>query len=309
MMPTIRILVNPEEKEGLTEDQKLAALMRALGHWNAQTLDIRDAVKQTYLDSRLYGDGEKPIYLFRNVYPASDFKDTVVELQKAADFNNIQIFVTPRRNGRIMEDKSYLREQVKGHPNVLSTWFGDEAGPLPRANKGQYIVKPVSGSSAIGVYFADAAQVKEKRAKGDLQGHIVQRRLDLQDERSIYFVDSNFIYATKTRDGTSLDPDQRWDMVEYEPSAKEMKLAREFERFCTRSPGQVVRIDFGTDQKGKQWLMELEDLSPHLSFDCVSEESAVKMTKAIMTSIERGRALIMKNGRKPIGSLPSAFGL
>ncbi|MGW1348301.1 hypothetical protein ACWCQE_03390 [Streptomyces sp. NPDC002409] len=159
-----------------------------------------------------------------------------------------------------MAGKQYLVDLSRaGRPVIPTVDRAADLGALPGA--AQYVVKPKLGADSIGLRFVrEAALAREE--DGTV---LVQPRIDFRYEVSFYFVDHDFQYALYAP-----DPERRWVLEPYAPSAADLEFARGFVEWNTLEHG-IQRVDACRTARGELLLVELEDLNPYLSLDRVAQ--------------------------------------
>ncbi|MET9657308.1 hypothetical protein [Streptomyces sp. NPDC006510] len=171
-----------------------------------------------------------------------------------------------------MAGKQYLVDLSRaGHPVIPTVDRAADLGALPEA--AEYVVKPKLGADSAGLRFVREAALPE----GEDGTMLVQPRIDFRYEVSFYFVDHDFQYALYAP-----DPERRWVLEPYAPSAADLAFARGFVEWNGLGHG-IQRVDACRTARGELLLVELEDLNPYLSLDRVAEpvrEAFVSRMKA-----------------------------
>ena len=177
-----------------------------------------------------------------------------------------------------MVGKRYLVElSVAGEPVIPTVDRRADLERLPRA--AEYVVKPELGADSIGLEVLSA----DRLAETDLDGLLVQPRIDFRHEVSFYFVDRAFQYALHAP-----DPDRRWALEPYDPTAADLVFAQRFVDWNTIDHG-IQRVDACRTAEGELLLVELEDLNPYLSLDRVDAGTRDAFVAAMTASL---RALL-----------------
>ncbi|MFF9068148.1 hypothetical protein ACF09E_22635 [Streptomyces sp. NPDC014891] len=175
-----------------------------------------------------------------------------------------------------MAGKQYLLDlTAAGHPVIPTVDRPEDLHRLPES--AAYAVKPKAGADSIGLRFLD----REELAGLAYGGLLVQPRIDFRYEVSFYFVDDRFQYALHAP-----DPDRRWVLEPYEPTAEDLAFARGFVDWNTLDHG-IQRVDACRAPGGELLLVELEDLNPYLSLDRVPEETRERFVGAFTDSLHR----------------------
>ncbi|MDQ1051834.1 hypothetical protein QFZ76_010159 [Streptomyces sp. V4I2] len=100
-------------------------------------------------------------------------------------------------------------------------------------------------------------------------------------EVSFYYVDDAFQYALHAP-----DPERRWALKPYEPTAADLAFARRFIGWNTLNHG-IQSVDAGCIREGELLLVELEDLNPYLSLDLVSDRNRDSFVASTTASLHR----------------------
>ncbi|HEY9439775.1 MAG TPA: hypothetical protein VIS29_14235 [Streptomyces sp.] len=173
-----------------------------------------------------------------------------------------------------MAGKQYLVDLSRaGFPVIPTVDRAADLGLLPGA--AQYVVKPKLGADSVGLRFVDEPALPEG-ADGTL---LVQPRIDFRYEVSFYFIDRDFQYALYAP-----DPERRWVLEPYEPSAADLDFARRFVEWNSLAHG-IQRVDACRSAEGELLLVELEDLNPYLSLDRVPEAVREAFVARMTTSV------------------------
>ena len=172
-----------------------------------------------------------------------------------------------------MAGKQYLLDlTAAGLPVIPTVDRAADLGRLPDVP--EYVVKPKLGADSIGLRFVPRDELDALDLDGmggldgldGLDGLLVQPRIHFRHEVSFYFVDHDFQYALRTRDGG-----ERWDLETYEPTAADLEFARRFIDWNDIAHG-IQRVDACRTPDGELLLVELEDLNPYLSLDLLAPE-------------------------------------
>ncbi|MFE0649149.1 hypothetical protein ACFVZH_11220 [Streptomyces sp. NPDC059534] len=173
-----------------------------------------------------------------------------------------------------MAGKQYLLDlTAAGYPVIPTADRPEDLHRLPEAER--YAVKPKAGADSIGLRFLPYEELAGL-AYGDL---LVQPRVDFRYEVSFYFVDDLFQYALYAP-----DPERRWVLEPYEPTAEDLAFARRFIAWNTLDHG-IQRVDACRAPEGGLLLVELEDLNPYLSLDRVPEPVRERFADALVGSL------------------------
>lgn len=173
-----------------------------------------------------------------------------------------------------MAGKQYLLDlTAAGYPVIPTADRPEDLHRLPDAT--EYAVKPRAGADSIGLRFV-AREELAALPYGDL---LVQPRVHFRYEVSFYFVDDLFQYALYAP-----DPERRWVLEPYEPTAEDLAFARRFIEWNTLDHG-IQRVDACRTPEGGLLLVELEDLNPYLSLDRVAEPVRERFADTLVRSL------------------------
>ncbi|MER5713384.1 hypothetical protein [Streptomyces sp. NPDC002122] len=173
-----------------------------------------------------------------------------------------------------MAGKQYLLDlTAAGYPVIPTADRPEDLHRLPDAT--EYAVKPKAGADSIGLRFVAPGDLPSL-AYGEL---LVQPRIPFRYEVSFYFVDDLFQYALYAP-----DPERRWVLEPYEPTAEDLDFARRFIDWNTLDHG-IQRVDACRTPEGGLLLVELEDLNPYLSLDLLPEPVRERFADALVRSL------------------------
>lgn len=173
-----------------------------------------------------------------------------------------------------MAGKQYLLDlTAAGYPVIPTADRPEDLHRLPDAT--EYAVKPKAGADSIGLRFVPYEELAAL-PYGEL---LVQPRIDFRYEVSFYFVDDLFQYALYAP-----DPERRWVLEPYEPTAEDLVFARRFVDWNTLDHG-IQRVDACRTPEGGLLLVELEDLNPYLSLDRVPEPVRERFAETLAGSL------------------------
>lgn len=177
--------------------------------------------------------------------------------------------VNPLTGRGDMHGKRYLVDLwTAGEPVIPTVDRREDLALLPDAH--QWVVKPVLGADSVGLRLLDSLDGV------DLQGSLVQPRVDLDHELSFVFVGRQFQYAVRAP-----DRERRWELVPYAPTDDDLAFAQRFVDWNTLDLG-VQRVDACRTGDGGLLLVELEDLNPYLSLDLVEAPTRSRFTDALV---------------------------
>ncbi|RKN64466.1 hypothetical protein D7231_27915 [Streptomyces klenkii] len=178
-----------------------------------------------------------------------------------------------------MAGKQYLLDlTAAGFPVIPTVDRAEDAGRLPAAD--EYVVKPKLGADSIGLRFVPREELADL-SYGPSGSVLVQPRIRFRYEVSFYFVDDAFQYALHAP-----DPDRRWELVPYEPTAEDLAFAQRFVDWNGIEHG-IQRVDACRTPEGELLLVELEDLNPYLSLDLVDPRTRDAFVDALKAALHR----------------------
>ncbi|MFC5907321.1 hypothetical protein [Streptacidiphilus monticola] len=224
------------------------------------------------LDAAALMDGFDAV-LVRNSGPVLHYREAYADFRARALASGARVY-NPLTGRGDMAGKQYLLDLTEsGYPVIPTVDRADRLHLLPAG--GRYAVKPKEGADSIGLRFVD----RDELAALDLDGMLVQPRVDFRYEVSFYFVDDAFQYALHAP-----DPERRWVLRQYRPSAADLAFARRFVDWNTLERG-IQRVDACRTREGALLLVELEDLNPYLSLDLVAEPAREGFVAALTESL------------------------
>lgn len=211
----------------------------------------------------------------RNSGPVLHFQEAYDRFRERATALGTPVY-NPLNGRADMAGKQYLVDlTATGHPVIPTVDRPEELHRLPEATA--YAVKPKAGADSIGLRFVPYAELAGlPYGDGDL---LVQPRIDFRYEVSFFFVDDRFQYALYAP-----DPERRWELVPYEPTAADLDFARGFIAWNTLRHG-IQRVDACRAPDGGLLLVELEDLNPYLSLDRLDEPGRAHFTAELTRSL------------------------
>ncbi|MEU4581943.1 hypothetical protein AB0F92_07620 [Kitasatospora aureofaciens] len=214
------------------------------------------------------------VVLVRNSGPVLNYRAEYEDFRARALERGARVYT--QLTGRAdMAGKQYLLDlTAAGYPVIPTV---DRAEDLPRLPVvPEYVVKPKLGADSIGLRIVPLEQLGTVRYDEDL---LVQPLIRFAYEVSFYFVDDAFQYALHAP-----DPEQRWRLEPYEPTAADLEFARRFIAWNTVEHG-IQRVDACRTPEGGLLLVELEDLNPYLSLDLVDEATRDRFIAALKASL------------------------
>lgn len=178
-----------------------------------------------------------------------------------------------------MAGKQYLVElSAAGAPVIPTVERSEDLHLLP--DSAEYVVKPKAGADSIGMRFATRGELEGR----ELGAVLVQPRIPFRYEVSFYFIDDSFQYALYAP-----DPDRRWDLRPYRPTAADLAFAGGFVEWNAIRHG-IQRVDACRAPDGGLLLVELEDLNPYLSLDVLDEEARSAFAARFAAALHRALA-------------------
>ncbi|MFI9323607.1 hypothetical protein ACIGXI_28035 [Kitasatospora aureofaciens] len=214
------------------------------------------------------------VVLVRNSGPVLNYRAEYEDFRARALERGARVYT--QLTGRAdMAGKQYLLDlTAAGYPVIPTV---DRAEDLPRLPVvPEYVVKPKLGADSIGLRIVPREQLGTVRYDEDV---LVQPLIRFAYEVSFYFVDDAFQYALHAP-----DPEQRWRLEPYEPTAADLEFARRFIAWNTVEHG-IQRVDACRTPEGGLLLVELEDLNPYLSLDLVDEATRDRFVAALKASL------------------------
>jgi hypothetical protein len=226
----------------------------------------------------------------RNSGPVIHYRPEYDELCAEARRRRIRMFNS--LDGKAdMVGKQYLVDlSDAGFPVIPTTTGRDGLTGIPAV--AEYVLKPIRGADSIGLRTVAAGHLEREladlaRAGAAAEDVIVQPRVPFEYEVSFFFVGRTFHYAMYAP-----DPDARWALRCYRPSAEDLAFAQHFVDWNAIDHG-VQRVDACRTFGGALLLVEIEDLNPYLSLDLLDEPTRDSFMDAMSASI---RELLAQTG-------------
>ena len=220
--------------------------------------------------------GAFDLVLVRNSGPVIHYREAYDTFRDEVARRGTRL-INPLTGRGDMQGKGYLVELwATGEPVIPTVDRREDVGLLPTG--GEWVVKPMQGADSIGL------QVVDDLDGVDLDGALVQPRIDILHEISWVFVGRRFQYAVYAPDRS-----RRWDLVPYAPTDEDLAFAQRFVDWNTLDVG-VQRVDACRTREGELLLVELEDLNPYLSLDVIDEATRSAFTADLIASL-RGALL------------------
>ncbi|MFD4642255.1 hypothetical protein ACFWN2_33450 [Lentzea sp. NPDC058436] len=213
----------------------------------------------------------------RNSGPVIDYPTAYAHFRQQAEATGQRVY-NPLTGKADMAGKQYLVDlTTQGYPVIPTVDDEADLARLPQA--GTYVVKPKAGADSHGLEFVEAGDLQANVAQKARTEFLIQPKIDFRYEVSFYFVDHDFQYALNAP-----DPNQRWELTNYTPTAEDLEFARKFVHWNDLGHG-IQRVDACRTESGDLLLVELEDLNPYLSLDRTSDETRTRFVEAMTASI------------------------
>jgi hypothetical protein len=211
------------------------------------------------------------VVLVRNSGPVLHYAEQYAEFRRQALAAGTRVF-TQLTGKADMVGKQYLLDlTAAGYPVIPTIDRVADLHRLPEV--AEYVVKPTFGADSVGLRFVARADLAE------VTDHLIQPRIRFAYEVSFYFVDRTFQYALYAP-----NPDRRWDLEPYEPTARDRAFAQRFVDWNTVDHG-IQRVDACRTPEGELLLVELEDLNPYRSLDRVPPATRDAFVAALTESL------------------------
>ncbi|MGW4890808.1 hypothetical protein ACWEQL_00850 [Kitasatospora sp. NPDC004240] len=215
------------------------------------------------------------VVVVRNSGPVLHYREAYDAFRARARERGTRVY-NPLTGRGDMAGKQYLLDlTTAGYPVIPTVDRAEDLHRLPAA--GSYVVKPKAGADSIGLAFLGQERLGDL-AYGEV---LVQPRIDFRYEVSFYYVDDAFQYALHAP-----DPERRWVLEPYRPSAEDLAFADRFIAWNTLDHG-IQRVDACRTREGGLLLVELEDLNPYLSLDLLDDPTRDAFVAAMATSLRR----------------------
>lgn len=212
------------------------------------------------------------LVLVRNTGASIRFLEQHRAFMAAARARGTRVYNTLDARGDML-GKQYLLDLTRaGYPVIPTVAHPADAHLLGPASG--YVTKPMFGSDSIGM-----RQVAPADLPAVPVGTLIQPRIDFRYEVSFHFVGRVFHYALHAP-----DPDRRWELTRYEPSAADLAWAQSFVDWNTMSHG-VQRIDGMRTSDGRLLLVELEDHNPYLSLEVLDAATREAFVAAMIEDL------------------------
>jgi hypothetical protein len=213
------------------------------------------------------------VVVVRNTGPVIHYQQTYDAFTRRARDAGAKVFteLTGRADQR---GKQYLLDLfAAGLPVIPTIERPDEIERLPSVQ--EYVLKPKMGADSVGLRFVGP----EELTSMELDGTLVQPRIDITYEVSFYFVGRTFHYALYAP-----DQETRWGLEPYPPTDADLRFAQMFVDWNTIDYG-IQRVDACRTADGDLLLVELEDLNPYLSLDRIAPAQRQAFVDDVVASI------------------------
>ncbi len=221
--------------------------------------------------------GAFDVVVVRNSGPVLHYEAAYEDFGARAVKNDVRVYnqLTGRAD---MAGKQYLVDlSAAGYPVIPTVDRAEDLARLPEV--AEYVAKPKAGADSIGLRFLGRPEPGEREWAA---GVLVQPRIHFRYEVSFYFIDDTFQYALYAP-----DPERRWKLERYEPTAADLAFAQRFIDWNDIEHG-IQRVDACRTPEGELLLVELEDLNPYLSLDLLDDgtrEAFVANLKASLRTL------------------------
>ena len=217
------------------------------------------------------------VVVVRNSGPVLGYQQAYDDFRREAVLRGTRVY-NPLDGKADMVGKQYLVDlSAAGYPVIPTV---DRAADLHRLpDVPTYVVKPKLGADSIGMRIVPTDDLDQVLAAADTDEVLVQPHIDFTYEASFYFVDDQLHYAL-----SAPNPDQRWVLEPYEPTADDRRFAQRFIDWNDLDHG-IQRVDACRTRDGDLLLVELEDLNPYLSLDRVDQATRTAFVTHMAASI------------------------
>ncbi|MER7667018.1 hypothetical protein ABTY61_00970 [Kitasatospora sp. NPDC096128] len=214
------------------------------------------------------------LVLVRNSGPVLNYRAEYEDFRTRALARGARVYT--QLTGRAdMAGKQYLLDlSAAGYPVIPTVDRAEDLDRLPVVP--EYVVKPKLGADSVGLRIVPREQLDGVAYDQDV---LVQPLIPFSYEVSFYFVDDTFQYALHAP-----DPEQRWRLERYEPTAADLEFAQRFIDWNTVEHG-IQRVDACRTPEGGLLLVELEDLNPYLSLDLVDQATRDAFVDALKAAL------------------------
>jgi len=269
-----------DKNYGRQEDHILAELLR-------DSFNVRRVGVDRTISALKYGKTLPDAFLLRNVWPFSVFEDRLREMAKLVEASGIPFYNPVTAQGGV-DDKRYLVDMTQKGMAAIPTVLSKQDISL-LGNPATYIIKPIHGCSSEGLESLTAQELAQR----DVEGYVIQPKIDFACEVSLVFIDRDFQYAVRSK-----SPEERWDLSIWQPTQEQIRWAQSFVDYEPLAYG-LQRIDAALMPDGRLFLMELERTTPYLSLELLepSEQKtfARNLANSLSNVIEKRPVLSVKH--------------
>ena len=217
------------------------------------------------------------LIVFRNAGAVAGFQDAYDAFRARIRQKGLRTYneFTGRAD---MLGKQYLLDMTDAGMRVIPTVESlDNLGQLPETDR--YVVKPKGGADSIGLEFLTHDELLAKNfAESEM---LIQPAIDFEYEVSFFFVDGDYEYALYAPNANA-----RWELVPYNATDADQAFARGFVEWNSISHG-IQRVDACRTTDGDLLLVELEDLNPYLSLDCLDAATRDRFLAHFADALEK----------------------
>ncbi len=246
-------------REYFREDVELSGLLRK--HFKVCISHIEDAERIL-----LHVDA----ILLRNTGPQATHAEQLSALRKKS---GLRLFNDLAGKGDIQGKQHLLDLFHAGFPVIPTFRSLKEVGKQDSVER--CLLKPLNGADSAGVKIVHRKELE----KEDISGVLIQPLIPFLYEVSFYFIGRQFQYALYAP-----NPEKRWELKLYQPSAEDLHFAMRFIEWNTCRFG-IQRVDACRAPDGKLLLMELEDYNPFLSLDLLPMEVKRNFVEGLCASL------------------------
>lgn len=239
---------------------------RLAREWSVTIADANDA-------ARIAEAGGYDIAFIRNAWPSFEFDPAFAALEARVRDGKLKTYNPPSDSRGFHEDKTYLLRLYESDFPVIPTFASAAAIRAARESWAERAVyKPLNSCSGIGLMAGPADELP-------VSDGIYQPWVEFQHEVSLFFIDNEFAYALR-----SASHSERWNLVEFEPSAEDIAWAKRFVVW-NKLPYGIQRIDGGRTVGGCLLLTEIEDFLPCLSLNALGIERREQVVASLLSSV------------------------
>lgn len=211
-----------------------------------------------------YFEDDADLIVLRNTGSTILYKNQYEAFKERVKNKNLPIFNEFCGKGDMM-GKQYLIDLTSLDYPVIPTIDKKSDLSLLPIYEDRYVVKPKNGADSIGLEYLNHKQISERSFINS--NLIIQPAINFLYEVSFYFINNKFEYALYAP-----NRNKRWDLKKYPASVEDIAFAQKFIDWNSIQHG-IQRIDACRTRNGRLLLMELEDLNPFLSYECLDKET------------------------------------